>query len=98
MILEAAILNVIEGQTEDFEAAFKVAAPIIASAHGYVSHTLQHCIETPNRYILLIHWETLDDHLVGFRQSEAFQEWKRLLHHFYSPMPTVQHFEPIANL
>ena len=96
MILEAAILNVIEGQAAEFEAALKVASPIIASAHGYISHTVQRCIETPNRYILLVHWETLDDHIIGFRQSEAFQEWKRLLHHFYSPFPTVEHFEAVA--
>ena len=95
MILEAAILNVIEGKTDEFEAAFKQASPIIASAHGYISHTLHHCIETPTRYILLVHWETLDDHIVGFRQSEAFLEWKRLLHYFYSPFPTVEHFERI---
>ena len=96
MILEAAILNVIEGQAADFEAAFKVASPIIASAKGYISHQLQRCIDTPNRYILLVHWETLDDHIIGFRQSEAFQEWKRLLHHFYSPFPTVEHFENVS--
>ena len=61
---------------------------------GYVSHQLQKCVETPNRYILLVNWDTLEDHTHGFRGSEAYQEWKRLLHHFYHPFPEVQHYQP----
>lgn len=79
--------------TEEFEAAFRQASPIIASMKGYLSHELQHCIEVPNRYVLLVRWETLEDHTIGFRQSAEYQEWKRLLHHFYDPFPTVEHYE-----
>ena len=95
MILEVAILNVIPGQEKDFEAAFAKASPIISSMAGYVSHQLQRCLEKPNRYILLVNWETLEAHTVGFRGSQEYQEWKRLLHHFYDPFPTVEHYELI---
>lgn len=92
MILEAATLNVKAGQESDFEAAFKQASPIIASMKGYISHELQRCIEVPNKYLLLVKWETLEDHTVGFRTSAEYQEWRKLLHHFYDPFPMVEHF------
>ncbi len=93
MILEVAILQVKPGLTGDFEAAFKTAAPIIASMSGYVSHELQRCLETPDRYMLLVRWQQLEDHTVGFRQSPEYQQWKLLLHHFYDPFPTVEHYQ-----
>lgn len=92
MILEVAILDVIPGQEAAFESAFKQASPIIASIPGYLSHQLQHCIEKPSRYILLAQWETLEAHTVGFRGSPQYQEWRKLLHHFYDPFPTVEHY------
>jgi heme-degrading monooxygenase HmoA len=96
MILEVAVLNIKSGQSDAFEAAFKQASPIIAAVRGYKSHTLQKCIETPDQYLLLAWWETLEAHTIGFRESVGYQEWKRLLHHFYSPFPTVEHYEQIA--
>ena len=95
MILEVAILNIKPSQRQAFEAAFRQASPIIASMQGYISHEVQHCIETPNRYILLVRWQTLEDHTVGFRGSAQYQDWKRLLHHFYDPFPIVEHYEPL---
>jgi heme-degrading monooxygenase HmoA len=53
---------------------------------------VRHCIENPKRYLLLVEWETLEAHTVGFRQSQRDQEWRALLHHFYEPFPTVEHF------
>ena len=82
MILEVAILNVRPGLGTDFELAFSEAQRIIASMPGYISHDLQRCIKDPNKYILLVKWETLDSHTIGFRQSVEYLEWKRLLHHF----------------
>ncbi|HFD31549.1 MAG TPA: antibiotic biosynthesis monooxygenase [Gammaproteobacteria bacterium] len=94
MILEVAILDVIKGQETLFENNFKQAEKIISTMKGYVSHQLQHCIEKPNRYILLVNWETLEDHTIGFRQSKEYLEWKKLLHHFYDPFPVVEHYQP----
>ena len=95
MILEAAILNVGTGLSERFEQAFRQATPIIAAMPGYLRHSLHRCLETPCRYLLLVEWNTLEDHTVGFRQSEQYQQWKKLLHHFYDPFPLVEHFERI---
>jgi heme-degrading monooxygenase HmoA len=96
MILEAAMLQVKTGQENDFEAAFKDASRIISSMPGYLSHELQKCIEVPGKYLLLVHWERLEDHTIGFRGSPEYQEWRKLLHHFYEPFPTVEHFTQIA--
>jgi heme-degrading monooxygenase HmoA len=92
MILEVASLQVKEGLSEEFERNFKVASTIISSMKGYVSHELQKCMEVDQKYILLVRWETLEDHTIGFRGSEEYLEWKSLLHHFYDPFPTVEHY------
>lgn len=92
MILEVATLDVIPGQEREFERAFATAKEIIASIDGYISHDLQRCIESPSRYLLLVKWQSLEDHTVGFRGSPRYQEWKKLLHHFYDPFPTVEHY------
>ncbi len=95
MILEVAILDVKPGTESDFESAFAHAQKIISSMPGYISHELQHCLEKTNRYILLVNWETLEHHTVGFRESPQYQEWRSLLHHFYDPFPVVQHYESV---
>ena len=96
MILEVAVLNVIPGQEDDFLKAFSKAKDIIASMAGYISHQLKRCIENTNQFILLVEWEKLTDHTEGFRQSKEYQQWKALLHHFYDPFPTVEHYESIS--
>ncbi|MES9902384.1 MAG: antibiotic biosynthesis monooxygenase [Sedimenticola sp.] len=95
MILEVAILDVKSGKEKTFELDFAKAQEIIESIPGYVSHQLQHCIEKPSRYILLVNWKKLEDHTVGFRESDQYQEWKSLLHHFYDPFPEVEHYESV---
>ena len=95
MILEVAILNIRPGQEQAFEAAFGEAAQIIAGMPGCISHQLQRCIEHPGRYLLLVNWQSLEDHTVGFRQSPGYQRWKALLHHFYDPFPTVEHYQRV---
>ena len=59
---------------------------------GYITHDLLKCIEEENRYLLTVQWETLEDHEIGFRQSKEYLEWKKRLHHFYDPFPTVYHY------
>ncbi|MCD0168294.1 antibiotic biosynthesis monooxygenase [Deinococcus sp. 23YEL01] len=96
MILEIALLQIRPGQTAAFEVAFAQAQRIVAGMGGYVRHELQRCVEDRHRYALLIWWETLEDHTVGFRGSPGYQEWRTLLHHFYDPFPTVEHFVRVA--
>jgi heme-degrading monooxygenase HmoA len=98
MILEVAILNVIPGHEAEFETAFRKAQEIIASMKGYRSHDLRRCLEASNRYILLVQWDKLEDHTVGFRGSAQYQEWKRLLHRFYDPFPVVEHYEAVGGI
>ncbi|WP_414575168.1 antibiotic biosynthesis monooxygenase family protein [Anabaena sp. CCY 9402-a] len=95
MILEAVMLNVKHGMEQDFEGAFPQASNIISSMNGYISHELHKCLEIEGKYLLLVKWENLEAHTIGFRNSPEYQEWKQLLHHFYDPFPTVEHFEPI---
>lgn len=96
MITEQAVLDVKPGREREFEMAFAEAKAIIASAPGFESLQLQRCIERPNRYLLLVSWERLEDHTEGFRNSAGYEEWRRLLHHFYDPFPTVEHFSLVA--
>lgn len=98
MILEAAPLQVRPGQEAAFEAAFRQAQAIISSMPGYRSHELQRCLERPSEYLLLVRWDTLEAHTVGFRGSAQYQDWKRLLHHFYDPFPVVSHYEPVVGV
>lgn len=89
------MLPVKPGLESDFEDSFKKASKIISSMDGYLSHELHRCIEDKSKYLLLVRWETLESHTVGFRSSGKYQEWKKLLHHFYEPFPTVEHFEEV---
>lgn len=93
MILEAVTLNIKLGLEHDFEKAFREASSIISSMKGYLSHEIYRCQEVEGKYLLLVRWETLEDHTIGFRESPEYQAWKKLLHHFYEPLPTVEHFE-----
>lgn len=94
MILEAALLNVRAGQEADFEAAMRAARPLLAATPGFEGIEVRRCIETPNRYLLLVKWARLEDHTEVFRGSDRYQDWKARLHHFYEPFPTVEHFGP----
>ncbi|GAB7128804.1 antibiotic biosynthesis monooxygenase [Silvimonas sp. JCM 19000] len=96
MILEVAHLDIRPGQRAAFEAAFGQAQNIIAGMPGYISHELQHCLERPDHYVLLVRWQTLQDHTEGFRGSPQYQQWKALLHGFYHPFPKVEHYELTA--
>jgi len=93
MILEIATLDVIPGQEKEFEVAFAQAEPIIMAKPGFISHKILRCMEHPHRYVLLVEWEKLEDHTVGFRGSAEYQTWKKMLHHFYNPFPTVEHYQ-----
>ena len=95
MILEVAVLDVRAGQGADFERAFAEAQAILASMPGYERHELRRCLEAQSRYLLLVWWATLEDHTIGFRGSAGYQRWKALLHPFYDPFPTVEHYAPL---
>lgn len=95
MILEHALLSVRPGEEEAFVGAFQEAKGIIASIPGFIDLSVSRGIESPGIFLLLVRWETLEDHTVGFRQSPQYQEWQARLHHFYEPFPVVEHFAPV---
>jgi heme-degrading monooxygenase HmoA len=97
VILEHAQLPVRAGQEEAFERAFRSASTIIAGMPGFRRLSLSRGLEGSG-YLLLVEWETLEDHTEGFRGSPEYQEWRRLLHHFYEPFPTVEHFRPVVTV
>jgi heme-degrading monooxygenase HmoA len=92
-ILEVAVLDVRPGESDAFETAFAEARRIIASMPGHRRHELRRCIENADRWLLLVWWDTLEAHTVGFRGSAEYQRWKALLHRFYDPFPTVEHYD-----
>ncbi len=95
MILEIAAIDVKTGHEAEFESAVRLALPLFHAAPGCRGVELQRGVEQPNRYCLLVRWETLEDHTVGFRGSEAFTRWRALVSpHFDSP-PRVQHTRPV---
>lgn len=97
MILEVAVLNVRPGQEAEFENAMREACPLICATPGFLGITLCRCLETPNRYLLQVNWRTVEDHTLGFRQSERYERWSELLHGFYDPFPVVEHYgQPVA--
>ncbi|WCL51170.1 antibiotic biosynthesis monooxygenase family protein [Leptospira sp. GIMC2001] len=95
MILEVAILKVKNNCEREFEIAFAEASMIISQMQGYLNHELLKCIEQDNQYLLLVRWEKLEDHTEGFRKSKEYLQWKKLLHDFYDPFPTVEHYKSI---
>lgn len=95
MITEFAVLYIKENESHLFENAFREAQKIISKMKGYIEHELQKCIEEKNKYILMVRWNTIEDHKEGFRKSEEYNEWKMMLHHFYDPFPVVEHYKKI---
>ena len=95
MILEHVLLPVRAGEEAAFEAALPTATPIIASMPGFRSLSFTRCLERPNIYLLLVEWDTLEDHTQGFRGSAEYQQWREILHPFYDVLPDVEHFAPV---
>jgi heme-degrading monooxygenase HmoA len=96
VITEHAVLEVIPGQEQAFVDAMGTAKALIAASPGFVSLRVERCIERPSCFLLLVEWETLEDHTEGFRGSAAYEEWRAALHHFYDPFPIVEHFEVVV--
>ena len=97
MILEIADIRIQPGQQVAFDAAIQRAiATVIAQAKGFQGYKINKCIETPERYVLMIFWDTLENHTVDFRQSPAFVEWRSIVGPYFAAPPTVEHFTLLA--
>jgi heme-degrading monooxygenase HmoA len=97
MVLEVADIQVESHQRADFEAAVALGLDtVLSKSPGFLSYEIQRCKETPERYLLLIEWENMEDHTVGFRESDAYAEWSAIVRPFFAKAPYVEHFELIG--
>ncbi len=92
MILEVADLRIVPGQQTAFEAAVQRGIEVIAQARGFRSARVHKGIESADRYLLMIEWDTLEDHMVGFRQGVLFPQWRALVGPYFAQPPQVEHF------
>ena len=98
MILELADIRITPGRNADFDAAIERGVEtVIAKAKGFLGYEVQRGIESPNRYVLMIRWQTLANHTIDFRESPAFAQWRAIVGPFFASAPQVEHFELIAS-
>ena len=93
MIVERATFRITPGSELDFEAAVEEAKEVIAQANGFRSLKLMRGIEDPSTYLLLNQWDTVEDHMHGFRESELFPRWRALIGPYFAAQPEVDHYE-----
>ena len=98
MIREIARLQIDPARAADFLAAVAEAAPLFQGAVGCRSMRIERVVEQAGVYLLLVEWETLDNHMVDFRNSTAFQQWRALAGPFFAAPPMVEHTEVQASL
>lgn len=97
MILERATIDVLPGHEEDFERMLEEARGVIGRAPGFRRLRALRGIERPGTYLLLIEWDRVEDHMVGFRESKLFVRWRELLGPHFQRPPEVEHFRPIGD-
>ena len=97
MILELADIRIAPGKNAEFEAAIQRGAEtVIANAKGFRGYKVNRGVESAERYILMIYWETLENHTVDFRQGPLFPQWRAIVGPFFAVPPTVEHFTLVA--
>jgi heme-degrading monooxygenase HmoA len=93
MILEIADIRIPPGKQAEFEEAIQRGVTTVASqAKGFKGWKVNRGIESPERYVLMIFWETLEDHTVGFRQGPLFAQWRAMVGPYFAAPPQVEHF------
>jgi heme-degrading monooxygenase HmoA len=92
MVIEHAMLSIKEELVDEFVQTINDAFPILSSSEGYLSHSMLRNKEKPNHFILVVHWNSLEDHLGGFVESTKFKKWDSMLRRFFDSHPTVLHY------
>ena len=97
MILEIADIRIAPGKQAEFDAAIQRGVETVASkAHGFRGYKVNRGIESPDRYVLMIYWDTLKDHTVGFREGPLFPQWRAIVGPYFASAPVVEHFTLVA--
>ena len=95
MVLEVALIDVLEGREEAFAAAYREARPLLASTPGCRSVRMTRGVESAGRFVLLVEWDSVDAHLDNFRATDRFTRWRALLGPFFDGAPRVEHFTDV---
>ena len=96
MILEIAQIDVKPGMEAEFKNGVQMAAPLFKRAKGCLGMSLWHSHEMPERFRLFVQWQTLENHIVDFRESEDFQAWRKLVGHCFATPPHVEHVKEVV--
>jgi heme-degrading monooxygenase HmoA len=97
MVLEVANIRIDPAKSQEFEAAIENGVRnVLAKAKGFLNFKIQRGVENPEKYLLMIEWASLEDHMVGFRESPAFAEWRGIVGSFFAAPVEMEHFELIA--
>jgi heme-degrading monooxygenase HmoA len=97
MILELADIRIVPGQQAEFDAAIQRGVETVASkAKGFQGYKVNRSVESPERYLLMIYWDTLENHTVDFRQGPLFAQWRAIVGPFFAVPPVVEHFNLVA--
>ena len=92
MVLEVALIDVIPGQEDAFAAAYLQGRPILAGTPGCRSVRMTRGIESPARFVLLVEWDSVEDHTVNFRDTDRFTRWRELIGPHFANPPLVEHY------
>lgn len=97
MIIETALTEITPGQEAQFESALAGAKLVLAQAKGFNQIQVHRGVERPNCYLLVLHWDTVEDHTVGFRESDLFVQWRALIGPYFANPPIVEHWQELAD-
>jgi len=95
MVLEVALIDVLAGREDEFAAAYAEAYPLVATTPGCRSVRMTRGIETPNRFVLLVEWDSVEAHLDNFRATDRFGRWRALIGPYFDGAPRVEHFTDV---
>jgi quinol monooxygenase YgiN len=96
VVLEITLIDVIPGQEEAFAGAYRQAHQLVTASHGCISARMTRGVETPSRFVGIVQWESVDDHLIHFRETERYQRYRDLLTRYLAAPPVVEHFTDIG--
>lgn len=97
MILEIADIRIPPGKNAEFDAAIRHGVEtVVSQAKGFKGYRVERGIESPERYLLMIHWDTLENHTVDFREGPLFPQWRAIVGPYFAAPPVVEHFDLVA--